>query len=74
MNALTDWYESDLNVDVWIKKYGSSKEKLNFDWSDQYKWCERNSFNYSPVTILNGRVFPMEYDIEELVYFLDTVD
>jgi len=73
MSALTNWYDSDFNVDLWMKQY-DSKEELDFDWTDQYRWCERNEFNYSPVTILNGRVFPLEYDIDELVYFIDTID
>ena len=37
----------------------------------QYEWCSKNNFNYTPVKTVNERVFPNEYELSELKYFLN---
>jgi hypothetical protein len=45
--------------------------KVNHQIHQQYNWCSENEFNYTPVKIINDKLFPKEYDINELKYFLN---
>ena len=38
---------------------------------NQYYWCLKNEFNYTPVKIINGNQFPDGYGISELKYFIN---
>ena len=45
--------------------------RVNHQMAQQYNWCLENEFNYTPVRIVNDKLFPIEYDISELKYFLN---
>jgi len=71
LNALKDWF-NDRNIGSWQKKYRIS-EHTNFikNLEAQSKWCALNTINYTPATILNNKLYPREYQIGDLVYFID---
>ena len=45
--------------------------QVNNQLFQQYNWCSKNEFNYTPVKIVNGKLFPKGYDINELKFFLN---
>lgn len=72
LQAITDWHINNLDLDIWLKKWGGNR--ISFDVERQiqlqYNWCLANNFNYTPVKIINNNVFPDEYEISELKYFI----
>ena len=49
------------------------------DWVDskiqeQYSWCLQNELNYTPVKIVNNKLFPKEYETSELSYFFNDIN
>ncbi len=70
--ALIDWHSNNMEFDFWIAKW--KKEtidmKANQQIFQQYNWCSQNDFNHTPVKLINQKIFPTEYDISELKYFI----
>ena len=73
--AISDWYINFNSKDDWIKKWGNAAltVSLNIQIRKQYKWCIENNFNYTPVKIINHKLYPNEYTIDELQYFLNEI-
>lgn len=71
--AISDWHIKKIGLDAWKDKwYGDSiSMKVNHEIQKQYDWCEENKFNYTPVKLINNKLFPNEYEISELKYFLN---
>jgi protein-disulfide isomerase len=62
-------------LDKWLNKWkvDSISMKVNQQIQQQYDWCLQNEFNYTPVKIVNGKLYPNEYSISELKYFLNEI-
>jgi len=73
VEALSDWHIKNLSLEVWLKKWGRNEItfKVKRQIQLQYDWCLENNFNYTPVKIVNNKLFPQEYEISELRYFLN---
>jgi uncharacterized membrane protein len=71
--AISDWHIHKIGLDPWLKKWrvGVVSMKVNQQIQQQYDWCLANEFNYTPVKIINGKLFPNEYSISELKYFIN---
>ncbi|TRX34010.1 hypothetical protein FNW52_14455 [Flavobacterium sp. ZT3R18] len=71
--AISDWHIRKIGLDPWLKKWkvGVISMKVNQQIQQQYDWCLENEFNYTPVKIVNGKLYPNEYSISELKYFLN---
>lgn len=71
--ALIDWHINKMDLDAWKKKWlvNIVDMKANNQIHEQYRWCLTNEFNYTPVKIINNNLFPTEYDVKELKYFLN---
>lgn len=71
--ALIDWHINTIGFDVWKEKWSNKIHdmSLNNEMNNQYNWCVENEFNYSPVKIINSKLFPNEYDIADLHYFIN---
>ncbi|MEO8515834.1 MAG: vitamin K epoxide reductase family protein [Flavobacterium sp.] len=71
--AISDWHIQKMDLDVWKLKWEvtTMDMKANQQIHQQYDWCTQNGFNYTPVKIINGKLFPNEYEISELKYFLN---
>lgn len=71
LEAISDWHIKKIGLDKWLEKWNASpvSMKVNHQIELQYNWCYKNEFNYTPVKIVNNRMFPSEYDISELKYF-----
>lgn len=70
--AIIDWHINKMELDAWKKKWlvNVVDMKANNQVHEQYRWCLSNEFNYTPVKIINNKLFPTEYDVKELKYFL----
>ncbi|MCL9807580.1 hypothetical protein NAT51_18805 [Flavobacterium amniphilum] len=71
--ALIDWHINALGIDAWKEKWGVEVHDMlvNNEMHSQYSWCAENEFNYSPVKIVNSKLFPNEYEIADLYYFIN---
>ncbi len=77
VEAISDWYIKKMGYKKWLKKWHveSVSMMISQEIQKQYDWCSMNNFNYTPVKIVNERLFPNEYELNELKYFLnDFVD
>lgn len=73
VEAISDWHIKNIGLKKWLKKWhvDSVSMMINQEIQKQYEWCSKNDFNYTPVKIVNERLFPNEYDLSELKYFLN---
>ncbi|PAM92268.1 hypothetical protein B4N84_26035 [Flavobacterium sp. IR1] len=73
VEAISDWHIKKLGIKKWLKKWHTEPVNMliNQEIQRQYDWCSNNGFNYTPVKIVNEKLFPNEYDINELKYFLN---
>jgi uncharacterized membrane protein len=71
--ALVDWHVKGMKFKAWNKKWDITviDNSINKYLSQQYYWCAENEFNYTPITIINNKMFPQEYEISELKYFFN---
>lgn len=71
--AIIDWHINNLELENWIQKwYDETPHMLvNQQIQNQYYWCVKNEFNYTPVKIINNKLFPEGYEISELKYFIN---
>ena len=71
--AISDWHIQKIGLEKWVAKWkiGNVPMRVNHQIEQQYNWCLENEFNYTPVKIVNGKLFPNEYEISELKYFLN---
>jgi uncharacterized membrane protein len=71
--ALTDWHVKKMELNQWKEKWAVNRidTKANQQIALQYLWCLQNKFNYTPVKLINKKLFPIQYEINELKYFLN---
>lgn len=74
--AITDWHLKQIGLKVWEQKWKvkSISNEVKEEIQKQYDWCLVNKFNYTPVKIVNNKLFPSEYEINELKYFFNDFD
>ncbi|NHN26670.1 vitamin K epoxide reductase family protein [Flavobacterium jejuense] len=74
--ALSDWHIEKISLAEWTAKW--EQEKIDFQVLEtirsQYEWCLANEFNYTPVKLINSHLFPQEYDLKELKYFISELE
>ena len=71
--AIIDWHINRLDLENWKRKWTIEMPLMliNQQVQNQYYWCLKNKFNYTPVKIINGKQFPNGYEINELKYFIN---
>lgn len=71
--ALIDWHINQLDLKKWTTKWTIESPHLivNKQLKNQYYWCLKNDYNFTPVKIVNNKLFPEEYNINELKYFIN---
>uniref|UniRef100_UPI00374CDD70 vitamin K epoxide reductase family protein n=1 Tax=Flavobacterium sp. TaxID=239 RepID=UPI00374CDD70 len=72
-SAISDWHIKKMELEPWLKKWKmkNGDMKTSHQIHQQYNWCLENEFNYTPVKIINNKLFPSEYEISELKHFLN---
>lgn len=73
VEAISDWHIKKMTLKKWLKKWhvDSVSMMITQEINKQYEWCSKNNFNYTPVKIVNEKLFPNEYELNELKYFLN---
>ncbi len=73
IEAIDDWHIHQMPLNNWLKKWERVCDLVAIDQqiNENYLWCAKNDFNYSPVKLVNGKLFPDGYEISELQYFLN---
>ncbi|MFB9078354.1 vitamin K epoxide reductase family protein [Flavobacterium procerum] len=73
VEAISDWHIKKMSLKRWLKKWQveNISMMINQEINKQYEWCSKNDFNYTPVKIVNEKLFPNEYELNELKYFLN---
>ena len=71
--AIIDWHINRLDLEDWKAKWTVETPHMivNQQVQNQYYWCLKNEFNYTPVKIINGELFPENYEINDLKYFMN---
>jgi uncharacterized membrane protein/RNA polymerase subunit RPABC4/transcription elongation factor Spt4 len=70
--ALMDWHIHKTALEPWKQKWEIDLDiKSNQELYNQYNWCLTNEFNYTPVKIVNTKLLPIEYEINEIKYFIN---
>jgi len=73
VEAISDWHIKKMSLKKWLKKWHIENVSMMIkqEINKQYEWCSKNDFNYTPVKIVNEKIFPNEYELSELKYFLN---
>lgn len=73
--ALSDWHSKNLSLEEWKRKWEISNvlTTIEAEIRKQYDWCQLNELNYTPITIINHKLFPNEYNLEEVKYFITDI-
>ncbi|SEQ17042.1 vitamin K epoxide reductase family protein [Flavobacterium urocaniciphilum] len=71
--ALIDWHINKLTLENWVRKWNTETPHMlvNQHIQNQYHWCVKNEFNFTPVKIINDKLYPSGYEIHELRYFIN---
>jgi hypothetical protein len=48
--------------------------EAEMELNNQYQWCVKNEFNYTPVKIIDYKLLPRDYEIDEIKYFLSELE
>lgn len=70
--AISDWHIHNFELEKWKNKWkinNVSSETVNL-MHEYYDWCLLNNFSYTPVIIINQKLFPKEYELQDLNYFI----
>jgi len=73
IEAISDWHIEKMDLGEWKEKWTINMidMKVNHQIHQQYNWCLQNEFNYTPVKVINEKLFPSGYEINELKFFLN---
>lgn len=76
LEALNDWYIERLSLENWLVKWHINNDFKNekFDLEHQYNWCQENNFNFTPVKLLNDTIYPIQYKVLDLKYFISEIE
>lgn len=75
IEAIIDWHIHHLNLEKWKEKWSVKDNEMNIynEIQNQYNWCLENNFNYTPVKIINQKIYPQDYALSELKYFINEI-
>lgn len=70
LEMLKEWY-SERNFEAWLRKYGQQQSEdymeINHILATHKYWTEINELSFTPATIINGYLFPDNYQISDLL-------
>lgn len=71
LNALKIWY-SHKNYKLFLKQFGTSEinEKLLYNLQIQSLENEGNLLNFTPIILINNKLFPQLYERSDILYFI----
>lgn len=72
--AFSNWF-SKVKIKSWIDRWGvnNEDEKINMLLKEQKNWCIKNNIMYTPAILVNGKLFPNFYKVEDIENFIDAL-
>ncbi|MCW5911489.1 MAG: thioredoxin domain-containing protein [Cyclobacteriaceae bacterium] len=74
LRALTAWYQSNSNLEGWKKRYEPNREQENptvtHILKEHEQWCAKVAIQKTPSLIINGRMLPEEFSVNDLKFQL----
>ncbi len=72
LKAMHEIYKKQ-NVSGWLKKWGECYESQQYIeiLKNEKSWCKAANINFTPEILINGRLFPKEYDRRDLLFFIE---
>src|SRR5690606_32742893 len=76
VEAFEDWHIKNMSLEDWLRKWKQTEisETTKTEIQKQYAFCIENNLNYTPVIIVNNVIYPKEYDLEDLKYFISDLE
>ena len=72
LNALNEIYANDVDIKKWLKQQQKTDEENYIEVLKAEKdWCTQNNINFTPALLINNFLYPKEYKITDLPYFID---
>lgn len=73
---LNDWYLNEVPLEKWKQKWekGNITTETEQIIQEHFEYCTQNNLNYAPVVLVNGKLLPNEYSINELKYFISDLE
>ena len=73
LEALEYWFR-DRSIVSWRNRYPTitnTPEKVSMNLNLHKKWLHANNIDYTPVTIINGFFYPKNYEIKDILLFIE---
>lgn len=70
LHAMDDIYGEVAPI-AWLKKWEEPSPQYVETLASQKRWCMQNGINFTPEVLVNGQSFPKEYNLTDLLYFVD---
>lgn len=71
---LNDWHVKRMSLENWKSKWEFGQSETGIETiQEQYNWCLENKILHTPAIILNGKLLPKEYEVQELNFFIDNL-
>lgn len=79
LEAIRDLHIEKLSLEEWFVKWGNNATNNDFeneklDLEQQYNWCQKNNFNFTPVRLVNDTIYPTEYSVSDIKYFISELE
>jgi len=76
LDALRDWHIGRMGLERWTQKwsYANSGYFAHLQMEMQYQWCKTNDLSFTPAVVVNGSVYPKDYDFSEIRYFVNDLE
>lgn len=73
---LNDWYLNEFPLEKWKQRWEKDNIIVETQQAiqEQFEYCTHNNLNYAPVVLVNGKLLPNEYRINELKYFISDLE
>lgn len=76
LEALSDWHIKRMPLVEWYKKWKleAIDQEILIDLERQFEWCLENELNFTPVKMINSKILPDEYQLNDVKYFLNDIE
>ncbi len=71
-NAMKFWFDNK-NYNKWKEKYNYVDSKNSEILIENTKWCELNNIHHTPQVIINGYLYPSEFDLTDIEYQIENL-
>ena len=72
IQAMDEVYSEGISRKQWLKQWSVTTEKsYGITLEQQRNWCLQNRVHFTPALMVNGRLFPQAYEMDDLLYFIE---